>query len=175
MLALGADEHLDGVFAPRLAGFLAHGGVLARGAGDGHGLVPGGVVALGVVHAAVEDLAEARLSWAEAAAALGAGHGQDFLLHGLAGGVVHAADELAVAAVALHEALAAVGAGLAGGLVGGTGMPLGSAFTMPLHLGYWGQAQKGPHWPLRRVMGVVPQSGHSGASSGSSIFSRSAV
>src|SRR5664279_2081162 len=121
MLALGADEDLDGVLAAGFAGLLAHAGVLAGGAGDGHGLVPGGVVALGVVGAAVEDLAEAGLAGAEAATALGAGHRQDLLLHGLATRIVHAADELAVAAVPLHEALAAVGALLAGGFVRGHG------------------------------------------------------
>src|ERR1700690_3323524 len=110
MPALGADEDLDGVFAAGLLGLFAHGGVLAGGAGDGDGLVPGGEVALGVVGAAVEDLAEARLAGAQVPPALGTGDAQDLLLHRLAGGVVDAADELAVAALPLHEALAAVGA-----------------------------------------------------------------
>jgi hypothetical protein len=62
MPALGADEYLDGVLAPWLPGLLTHGRVLAGGAGDGDGLVPGGVVALGAGHAAAEDLAEARIT-----------------------------------------------------------------------------------------------------------------
>src|SRR5664279_4202173 len=153
MLALGADEDLDGILAAGLAGLLAHAGVLAHGAGDGDGLVPGGVVALGVVGAAVEDLAEAGLAGAEAAAALGAGHGEDLLLHGLAGGVVHAADELAVAAVALHEALAAVGAQLARGLVRGHGDALGIGLHDALALGVVGAGPEGAPLALAQVHG----------------------
>ena len=153
MPALGADEHLDGFLPPRLAGLLPHVVFLQAGQVTGHGLVPGGEVALGVVDAAVEDLAEAGLAGAEAAAALGAGHGQDLLLHGLAVGVVHAADELAVAAVALHEVLAAVGALLADGLVRRHGDALGIGLHDALALGVVGAGPEGAPLALAQVHG----------------------
>ena len=153
MLAIRADEHLDGILAAGLLGFLAHDGVLAGGAGDGDGLVPGGEVAFGVVGATVEDLAEAGLAGAEAAAALGAGHGEDLLLHGLAGGVVDAADELAVAALPLHEALAAVGARLPRRFVRGHGDALGIGLHDALALGVVGAGPEGAPLALAQVHG----------------------
>lgn len=59
MLALGEEQHLDWVFPARLVGLLAHPGIFALGAGLGHGLIPGEPIALGVIHAADEDVAAA--------------------------------------------------------------------------------------------------------------------
>lgn len=155
MFALRAEQHLDRILPPRLPRLLAHPRVLALGAALGHGLIPGEPVALGVVGAAVEKLAEAALAGGDVALALGAGEAfEDFLFDGFALGVVDAADELAVAAVAFDEALAAGGAVLARGLIRGHGDALGVGLHDAFAGGVVGAGPEGAELALAELHGL---------------------
>src|SRR4051794_21655252 len=89
---------------------------LRAGAGDGP--VPGGELAVGVVHAAEEALPETRLALGQAAAVLGADHAlESDRPGGLAGRIVGAGEEPAEPAPLVQHRLAAGRAGLVGGKV----------------------------------------------------------
>ena len=119
----------DFFYAPAFGGFDGEHRPVAFRAFFGHGRVPGGVVAVGVSVAAVEQFAVARLALNQTTfTAFGAGHAgifgffQGFDVFAL--GIVGAADEFAETAFFIHQLAAAFGAFAPfydGGLFGGLG------------------------------------------------------